>query len=51
MFASSSVGRTAVEIRPTRTIRTGDRPRTIRVRPARRDTIRRAVAESLGHGR
>lgn len=51
MHASSTVGRTAAEIRPTRTIRVGDRPRTIRVRPARRDTIRRAVAESLGRSR
>lgn len=51
MFASVTVGRTAAEIRPTRTVRSGGDPRTIRFRPARGTAIRDAVAESLGQRR
>ena len=51
MHASPTVGRTAAEIRPTRTVCKGGRQLTIRVRPARRAAVRLAVAESLGQCR
>lgn len=49
MTASVTIGYTARETRrPTRTVGDGDDRRTVRVRPARTNARRRAIAESLG---
>ncbi|MGS2615146.1 hypothetical protein ACVCAH_11565 [Micromonospora sp. LZ34] len=51
MYASVTVGRTAAEIRPTRTIRVDGKHTTIRVRPGRGNTRRAAILASLGYSR
>lgn len=51
MYASVTVGSTAREIRPTRTIRVDGKHATIRVRPGRSNTRRDAILASLGYRR
>lgn len=51
MYASATIGyATTREIRPTRTVRFDGKQLTIRVRPGRANSRRRAIAESLATG-